>query len=259
MSECLELQYRPTADALMDAHGLVVPEMTRDMVARLIMENRELDADPARERDSVFALARKALRNVNSLIRYAGTPPSRPESITSLYIKLAANLDERVALEVGLKAHENGVVFEWPEILNGIAAQNVPSESLEMLAEALQGIIKERVGVVGGGRPWGELKPIVRAAGIAWIRAGHSALGYAWDDCSGTLSGPFPAFLKDLIDCCAGKSNLLPHRPSRRVERDGKNVVLRSKGDRLAPSDSAIHQAVIGCMSLPTEMHGFQP
>ena len=73
--------YRPIADALLSKHGLSVPAVTRDCLAKDIMYSRELPQGEMGKIHTPQPALRSAAAHARALIGYAEKPPVRSDSI----------------------------------------------------------------------------------------------------------------------------------------------------------------------------------
>lgn len=233
MSKYLLLLYRPVVDALLALHGLSVPESTRDNLATDIMLSREVVAETKGGIHSPLPALRKADTHAKALLKYASQPPSRVSSIANRCAKLYAVLnDPRVAMELAITAP----ALDQTRLLDGLAALRIEPHQLSRLSDAVA--VTER-NARASGRPWSAAKLIIRGGCIAWNRGGRTE-SFTWSAANGSLSGPLPAFLSDLLACCNGTHDLAR---SLRQPDAGQ----RKRGDGLHLSDDALRVVITEC------------
>lgn len=215
MSEYFLRKYRPVADALLAAHGLTVPDATRDMLANTICHERELPASSNRKR-SPRADLDKVKAHAMKLMEYAARPPSRTSSVALRRSKLAQALrSDSPLLVIHLICARPA--FDPARLLDGLdGGDAVDTAELRKLLRTLAAL--ERQSGPRAGRPWAAHTTIIRSGCIAWERAGW-VVTCSWNRKSGAnngkLTGPLPAFLRDLIACCDGTHEFTKAKPRR--------------------------------------------
>ena len=214
MSEYFLSKYLSIADALLGAHGLHVSYSIRYMVAECINCNRELPAskDWVPGSRSALPALRTARTHAVWLIKYAAHPPTHNKSTPLHCAKLAAAV--RGNQIVGMTLDMEGI--DPSALLDSLDAGNITTDTLRRLVRTIDKIEEqhdlERKNGTGIGRPWAAHTVVIRTGCRAWQRAGHR-IGYQWNDVTGTLTGPLPEFLRDLIECCAGTHVLTTVKP----------------------------------------------
>lgn len=233
MAEYLLSFYRPVADALLEQHGLTVPESVRDNVATDIMLSREVVAGTKGGTHSSLPALRKAGAHAKALLNYASRPPSRASSIANRCAKLSAALnDPRAAMELAIIAP----ALDQARLLEDLGALRIEPQQLSRLSDAVA-VMESRARA--SGRPWAAAKPIIRGGCIAWKR-GNRTESFTWNAADGSLSGPLPAFLSDLLACCNGTHDFV-----RSLRRPA--LGQRMRGDGLNMSDDALRVLIAEC------------
>lgn len=214
VSEFFLVKFRPVVDAVLNTHGLAVPDTTRDMLANTIAHNRELPMSNPKPLGSRSALPtlRTARTHAKKLIEYVAHPPTRKVSVPLRCAKLAAAVRGNKIAGMTLAMESVGT----NALLDSLDAGNVTAGTLRRLVRMIDKIEKqherERKKGAGIGRPWAAHTRVIRAGCIAWQRAGYR-IGYQWNDDTATLTGALPEFLRDLIECCAGTHVLTTVKP----------------------------------------------
>lgn len=199
MSEYLLAKYGQDVAALLTAHGLTVPDQTRELLADKIGSCREQLADD--HEATATTSARQAAGYVRKLLDYKVKPPSRAESVPNLCKKLASTLlNGPLAIDLGLS--ESYPASDFVALLEALEGGSPDTQSLQLLDDALSAVIAQSSGKQCGGRPWGSKRAIVRAGLVAWLRAGRTIRDYTWDAANEELTGALPEFLFALLAAC---------------------------------------------------------
>lgn len=202
MSEYLLRKYRPVADALLAAHGLTVPDATRDNLAGTVMRFREVPAQRRApgDRSSLDAL-KVARTHARKLIEYATKPPARANSVALRCDKLAAAIggSDLAALELGISGVNPSA------LLDDLAARKIDPAALDRLIACADA---REAGGSRIGRPWALATYVIREGCIVWARAGRTGDAH-WIMDDERLVGPQAAFMRDLITCCDGTHDLV--------------------------------------------------
>jgi hypothetical protein len=216
VSEYFLRKYRPVADALLAAHGLTVPDATRDMLADAMTHNRELPRRESESRGGHSALPalRAARTHASKLIEYADHPPARKASVPLHCAKLASAIRSNESL-VGINLVLADPPIDPNALLDALDSGSFDVDVLRELVRVADAVEAESGGV---GRPWAAHTTIIRSGCIAWERAGR-VVTCSWNRKSGAnngkLTGPLPAFLRDLIACCDGTHEFTKAKPRR--------------------------------------------
>jgi hypothetical protein len=129
--------------------------------------------------------------------------------------------------------------IDVPGILADLDAQRIEIDSLKQLVMHADAALRKGTGI---GRPWSPHTVIVRTGCNAWKCAGKR-VGYRWDDTAENLTGAMPAFLRDLLACCAGTSALVAPRKIR-TPLGQTDPRPSPRGNRLHVSDAAVHNLI---------------
>lgn len=258
MSEYLLFQYRPVADGLLELHDLSVPESTQHLLATTIMHSRELTHDQTRRSHSPNPAKKKIETHARALLAYAEKPPARKNSVPKRCASLRKALlgSDLLALELGLVHAHHGTSFDFEALLNSLEAGQADPTVIAALLNTLARTPSGSWGKLG--RPREQAKQIVRAGCIVWNRAGRTER-YSWredvgdpadKDAKGTLAGPLPDFLRDLIACCNGTHKLVAKLERGRRPEPPKGYPFEwpdIPGDGLILSDKSLQLAIMDC------------
>lgn len=205
MSQYFLRLYLPVADALLNAHGLDVPESIRAVLATEISKNRELPAPEPVTPGSRSATPhlRKMRTHAKKLIEYSGRPPTRRSSVDGHWAKLNGALQGNELL-VGLSLVMAGLN---QEVLDAVSAREATEVMLQQLVDTIDKLESESAG--GIGRPRSSHSSIIWAGCTAWERAGRSIDDCHWKITDESLTGGLPDFLRDLVGCCDGSHQLV--------------------------------------------------
>jgi hypothetical protein len=242
VSESFLQEYRPIADALLHAHGLSVPDMTRDMLADVIANSRELPEPKTNGSHSELPALRTARTHAAKLIEYAKQPPARAASVLLRCRKLAQALCDSDVAVMALSL----AGIETAPLLASLDAGDVTTAKLRRLVKSIDKIDakhKDAKHKNGIGRPWAAHTRIIRAGCIAWERGGN-VIGYQWDDDAKKLCGSLPKFLRALVACCDGTHELVTAKSRVLVGYRDPRPVPQGNGLRKHVSDLALRDGI---------------
>lgn len=240
MSEYLLARYRPVVDELLRTHGLAVPPATRDNLAKSVKQSRELPRAATAPKHTPRPALLVAAGHARALLRYAENPPTRPGSIPLRCAKLAMALNTHAL--VGLALILGSPTFDTSKLLAKLEINLIDTKELSSLLSAIDAL---KVSGWKIGRPWAISTPIVRGGCIAWKKSGRRE-SFTWNEITGSLNGPLPDFLRDLISCCNGTHRLVQRLCPRGSQRSAERP-MRRRGDGLRLSDQALHVLIDRC------------
>jgi hypothetical protein len=191
LANCADL-----ARELLEKHKLTVPEGTTEMIAKTIAKHYNSELRSKNKGPSPRERINKAITHAAKLLQYAKRGIGDRRLQASISVR-SASLRQALS-DIGVVIWlASSMTIDVAYVLDRLTS-GLSKEELTRLIRALRSALT-RTGK--SGRPPGETAYVLRAACIAWLRAGRSEK-YTWDASSDILKGPLSAFVRELLVYC---------------------------------------------------------
>jgi hypothetical protein len=237
MSEFFMARCRPKAKRLLDAHGLRVPDSTREMIAKTIMlanHASEATDDSRAKGRTADALSLHDTRILaKRLHTYMSKKRQRTYTNEEVIEQLARNLNDNAYRQARLIFARPS--FDPANLLEQLARGTPEIEELQRLLDAINDLKTTKS---KGGLEHSRAHTVVRGGFIAWTIAGRTET-YTLDNHKRMLTGPLPAFLLDLGDLCGVWEDLTDSYLRSLIRRLKKDSDLLAHCAKIAASERA--------------------
>ncbi len=237
MSEIFLARCRPKANRILKAHGVRVPDSTREMIAKTIMlanlAPKATDDSGAKGREADALSLHDTGILAGRLHLYMNEKRQRTYTNEEVAEQLARNLNDneyRKARLIFARPSFN------PENLLAQLARGMPEiEELEKLLDAIEDAERTKS---KGGLEHSRAYTVVRGGFIAWSIAGRKET-YTLDQHKDRLAGKLPAFLRDLGALCGVSDDLTDSYLRSLIRRLKKDSALVAQCAKIAARESA--------------------